>query len=291
LEALPVLETSAQSRFLRRELETTASFPVLKKVQVHLPFHFLHAQYLPKVLKYGINPEISFNSHTLDTFREADYRRVAERLHEAGRRITFHAPFMDLRPGAIDPRIREASRERIGQVLALAALFRPEAVVCHPSFDSRYYVSTEDQWLENSLITWRELLAEAATIPVRLVLENVYEEEPRPLQRLLAALDSPDCGFCFDTGHYRAFSRDSLAAWLECLHPFLRHVHLHDNNGEADAHLPVGDGDFPFKEFFTFLRTKDIRPIFTIEAHNERNLRRSLENMERLGFLGEEDRC
>lgn len=272
-------------------METIASFPVLQKVQVHLPFHFLHAQYLSKVLQYRINPEISFSSHSLDHFREDDYRRVAEALQEAGLRITFHAPFMDLRPGAIDPRIREASRERIGQVIALATYFRPAAIVCHPSFDSRYYVSSEEQWLENSLLTWRELLAAAGEIPVRLVLENVYEQGPRQLYRLLAALETPRCGFCFDTGHWQVFARDSLVFWLECLHPFLRHVHLHDNNGEADAHLPVGEGCFPFGEFFRFLREKKLRPVFTIEAHNEKNLRKSLENMERLGFLGEDDLC
>jgi sugar phosphate isomerase/epimerase len=263
----------------------------LPKVQIHLPFDFLYEKYLPQVLRYRLHPEISFSSRTLDTYGEDDYRRVADRLREAELRTTFHAPFMDLRPGAIDPRIREVSRWRLRQTITAAVYFQPAAIVCHPSFDDRYYVSSEDQWLENSLHTWRDLLAAAGEIPVRLVLENVYERGPRQLHRLLTALDTPQCGFCFDTGHFQAFAREPLAVWLETLLPFLRHVHLHDNHGDADAHLPIGAGIFPFGEFFRILAGKGCRPIFTIEAHSEKNLRQSLANLERLAFLAGDARC
>ena len=272
-------------------METIAELSVTRKVQAHLPFHFLYGQYLPKVLQYRLNPELSFNFHTLDIFRENDYRRVAASLREAGLRVTFHAPFMDLRPGAVDPWIRDASRRRIQQVIEVAAYFQPAAIVCHPSFDDRYYVSSEDQWLENSIQTWRQLLTAAEEIPVRLVLENVYEQGPRQLHRLLAALDTPQCGFCFDTGHFQVFAREPLTEWLETLHPYLRHVHLHDNNGDVDAHLPVGEGKFPFADLFEFLEAKGCHPIFTIEAHSEQNLMRSLENLERLSFLGGDATC
>ncbi len=267
-------------------MEKLALFPILKKVQVHIPFHFLYKQYLPKVLQYGMNPEISFNSDTLDTYREADYRHVADKLRNAGLRVTFHAPFMDLRPGAIDPQIRRVSEERIMQVLALADYFRPVSIVCHPSFDDRYYVSTEDQWLENSLRTWGALLSRAGDIPALLVLENVYEKGPRQLHRLLTSLSSPQCGFCFDTGHFNVFAREPLTDWIDTMAPFLRQVHLHDNHGQADEHLAVGDGSFPFGEFSRMLREKGLCPIFTIEAHNENNLLKSLENMQQMDFQG-----
>jgi len=272
-------------------MEKIALFPILKEVQVHIPFHFLSEQYLPRVLQYGMNPEISFNSHTLDTYREDDYRRVADKLGDAGLRVTFHAPFMDLRPGAIDPRIRRVSEERIMQVLALADYFRPVSIVCHPSFDDRYYVSTEDQWLENSILTWEALLSRAGDVPVLLVLENVYEKGPGQLHRLLTSLSSPHCGFCFDTGHFNAFAREPLTDWIAAMAPFLRQVHIHDNHGQADEHLPVGDGSFPFGEFTRMLREKGLRPIVTIEAHNEKNLVKSIENMQHLDFHGEGLSC
>ena len=65
---------------------------ILKKVQIHMPFHMLRDRYLPMVLKERINPEISFNHETLDRFRPDDYRKVADTLLAAGLTTTIHAP-------------------------------------------------------------------------------------------------------------------------------------------------------------------------------------------------------
>ncbi len=53
---------------------------ILKVVQVHMPFHFLHKGFLPMVMKERINPEISFNHYTLDRFKKDDYIRIADRF-------------------------------------------------------------------------------------------------------------------------------------------------------------------------------------------------------------------
>ena len=124
---------------------------ILKKIQVHVPFYRLRNDLLPRIVSEGINPEISFNHRDLELFRAADFAGAADRLAEAGLAVTFHAPFLDLRPGALDPKIREVSLERLRRVFELAPLFRPRSIVCHPSFDERYYVSVEKQWLARSL--------------------------------------------------------------------------------------------------------------------------------------------
>ena len=157
------------------------------------------------VIREGINPEIGFNHLDLDRFQETDFRETADRLADAGLSVTFHAPFMDLRPGAIDPRIRQVTLDRLRQVFDLIPWFRPRSMVCHPSFDEKYYVSGEKQWLENSLETWNGLLECVRGTETIIALENVYERDPHQLRPLLDALDSPQVRFCFDTGHANAF--------------------------------------------------------------------------------------
>jgi sugar phosphate isomerase/epimerase len=247
-----------------------------------MPFRDLFDRYLPLVLEKGLNPEISFDAFTLERFRGDDYRRIADALGEAGRSVTFHAPFMDLRPGAVDPAIRRASVERIQQVFDLAPLFSPRSIVCHPSFDHRYYVSTEELWLENSIGTWTSFSRLALDLDTTVVLENVYERTPRPLERLLAACNSPRLRFCFDTGHCHAFSQAPLEDWMAAMSPYLFQLHLHDNQGAADEHLAVGSGTFPFSRLFHFLNDRGIRPILTLEAHSEKTLWESLANMGKL---------
>jgi sugar phosphate isomerase/epimerase len=60
------------------------------------------------------------------------------------------------------------------------------------------------------------------------------------LARLLAAYDPAFLGFCFDSGHAR-LGYDRLAAYAP-LFDRLAVLHLHDNDGVGDLHLPVGDG-------------------------------------------------
>jgi sugar phosphate isomerase/epimerase len=71
--------------------------------------------------------------------------------------------------------------------------------------------------------------------------------------------------------------------------PYLFEVHLHDNGGAADEHLPVGSGTFPFSQLFGMLREKSLRPIMTLEAHNERNLWQSMDNLMAMGVMDDGD--
>jgi len=260
---------------------------ILKKVQFHIPFPLLRDKYLPLVLRERINPEIGITFKALDRFQASDFAEVAKALRDAGRTVTIHGPFMDLRPGALDPMIRKVTIDRLKQMFDLAPYFRPRSIVCHPSFDERYYVSTEEEWLQNSVDTWKRFAGVAADMGARIALENIYEKEPRQLHRLLTALDSPHIRFCFDTGHFNAFSRAPLEEWLERMGPFIGQLHIHDNHGASDEHLPVGEGNFPFPVFLKYLRDRGLRPIVTVEAHSEKDLWRNVENLQATGLLAD----
>nr|NIS40833.1 sugar phosphate isomerase/epimerase [Desulfuromonadales bacterium] len=47
--------------------------------------------------------------------------------------------------------------------------------------------------------------------------------------------------------------------------PYLLHMHLHDNHGDRDAHLPVGKGTFDFQRLFSLLRAHRLTPSATFE--------------------------
>ncbi len=258
---------------------------ILEKIHVHVPFALLRDRYLDFVVQRGIRPEVSFSHAVLDTCGREEFAAVAGRLRAAGVPVTFHAPFIDLRPGAVDPEIRRVSVRRIEQVFALTPLFRPRVVVCHPAFDPRYYISQEKAWLEGSIRTWRHFESLAREGGTRIALENVYETHPEQLKPLLAALDPAVSCFCFDAGHANAFSQAGMDEWMDALEGFLGHVHLHDNAGRTDEHLPVGDGNFPFPRFFERLRSLPRRPLLTVEAHSERNLWRAVDHLRAMGLL------
>ncbi|MCD6487538.1 MAG: sugar phosphate isomerase/epimerase [Syntrophobacterales bacterium] len=259
---------------------------ILKKVQVNMPFTMLVDGYLDVILKEKINPEVGLDCFALDRYSRNEFRDVADLLHGAELSITLHAPFFDLRPGAIDRKIRDVTIERLRQVFDLVPLFRPRSVVCHAAFDERYYVSNEDVWLENSRDTWSRFVKTATAAGTKIAIENVYETSPKFLSLLLGTFkESQSICFCFDTGHFNAFSQSPLEEWMNVLGSRIGQIHLHDNNGVTDEHNPVGEGTFPFLWFFELLKRKNVQPIITLEPHTEENLWRTLEGIKRAGLL------
>jgi len=254
---------------------------ILQKVQVNMPYQMLIDHYLPLVVERKINPEIGFNCFVLDRFGREDFSETARKLGDAGLSITFHAPFFDLRPGALDRRIREVTKDRLNQVFDLVPLFKPKTIVCHASFDRRYYVTHEDDWLENSRDTWSGFLSLAEEMGTTIALENVYEENPAYLGKLLGTFsESAHLFCCFDTGHFNAFSDTPLNLWMDELAPHIGQVHLHDNGGHGDDHAAVGDGTFPFHDFFKRLRKDGTSPIITLEPHTEETLWKTVHNID-----------
>jgi sugar phosphate isomerase/epimerase len=258
---------------------------ILKKIQAHVPFRLLTTEHIHIIIEEGINPEISFNHNDLDNMKKAVAMETAKRLIDAGLSITFHAPFMDLRPGAVDPRIRQVSIDRMQQVFDLAPYFHPLTIVCHPSFDEKYYVSSRQAWLENSIETWGRFLKQAEGIETVIVLENVYEPGPEMIKKILEAFNSPRLRFCFDAGHFNVFSRAPLEVWMEEMASYLVQLHVHDNSGTADDHLPVGEGNFPFAGFFAMLRERNLSPVITLEAHSANNLWQTVQNIKKMNLL------
>jgi sugar phosphate isomerase/epimerase len=254
---------------------------MIRKVHAHMPYHLL-TRYLPMILTHKLNLEIYFSQDALQALDKKKCRENAAKLKDAGLKVTFHAPFIDLRPGAIDRRIRQVSLDRIRQAFDLAPVFGPLKIVCHPSFDDRYYVACDELWLENSAGFWRELLGEAHDAQTVIALENVYEKEPDILRRLFEMLSCEDICFCFDTGHFNVFSRTPLATWMEQMGRYIGHLHLHDNFGKFDEHLPVGAATFPFDPFFAALKALKVQPTITLEAHSQEHLWESLTNLQKM---------
>ena len=147
---------------------------IISKVHVHMPFH-LFPEYKEMILQNRLNLEIYFHHWALQSMDKKRCRETAKIVADAGLKINFHAPFMDLRPGAFDDKIRQASIDRIKQALDLASYFHPLKIVCHASFDEDYYVNSDDLWLDYSVKTWKKLAALAKDNNTVIALENIWD--------------------------------------------------------------------------------------------------------------------
>jgi sugar phosphate isomerase/epimerase len=249
---------------------------LVDRVQVNIPFAFLVDSYLAKFLQGGLHPEIGLDAFSLEYYPKKVFQEMARSFKKAKRRITLHAPFQDLLPGALDEWIRNASRHRLHQAFRWLPVFRPVAIVCHTGYDARFYQWDRKEWLASSKATWKEFSRLAADQGVTLMLENVYETEPELFLELLDLVGAPNLQVCLDVGHLNAFGGADFDHWLKTLAPVIGQLHLHDNHGDQDNHLALGEGRVPLAQVLNFLAARGPQPLITLEPHQEGSLNPSL---------------
>ena len=177
-------------------------------------------------------------------------------------RFVFHAPFAELCPCAIDPMVRDVTMRRFRQAAALSRAYGIRRIVVHSGFIPHVYYPV--WFVEQSARFFRALLD--AEPEVAICVENVLDDDPAPLMDLADAVDDPRLGLCLDVGHANAVSKIPVRQWLKRLAPRLMHLHLHDNDGTFDFHLPPGDGKIGFPELFDFLDERVPAATWTFEC-------------------------
>jgi len=245
----------------------------------NLPIRYIYQDmsYLDFFLSYKIRPELGLDAIALDEIDESVHKEIAAKLKEASIPCAIHLPFHDLQPGSIDNMILGTTRERLKQAILTAKLYEPEYILGHTNFFP-LYINFFPQWLSRAIHTWETTLDHWPEHPP-LYLENVRETDPRPLNDLLSELSEYNIKFCFDVGHWASYGRglqyNNLSHWIQTMGPYLRHLHIHDNDGIEDQHLGLGQGNIPWVELFSGLELLELSPSFTLEPHTKEDLETS----------------
>src|SRR5581483_4224646 len=116
----------------------------------------------------------------------------------------------------------------------------------------------EEQCALDRLVAALEVAIDRAeALGVELLIENsVFTEalrgklllpKPEDFLALFRRLGQRRLGLLVDTGHLNVTARtvgfDRLA-FVDAVEPYVRAFHVHDNDGFADSHLPVGEGSW-----------------------------------------------
>lgn len=242
---------------------------------VNAPFYFLKEN-INRIITDGIQPEIGLEGDVLYSQSKGDFEQIASHLSTNNLSCTLHAPFFELSIGSLDPYIRKASRDKYKKAFELIPIFKPKSVVCHLGFEDNKHGYKKEEWFKYSLEGWQELLEIAEKYNTPIMLENTYELNSDQHVQMLTALDSPLARFCLDVGHVIAFAKNSWQDWLPTMEPWLGQLHLHDNNGDRDIHLPIGQGIFDFHGFAAYLSKKKLTPLITLEPHREKDVENCL---------------
>jgi sugar phosphate isomerase/epimerase len=242
-----------------------------------LPGHLALAQ----SRNLGLELQEFSNPVLLDDDWRGRLREYQTRLDGFGHSITMHGAFIDLISGSPDKRVAALARDRYRQNLEIAHALAARVIDFHanylPLVDHPSYLP---EWENRQVDFWGPLAEEAAPIGVTLVLENMWEPDPRIIGRVLTRVGSPHLKACLDVGHASLYSRLPVSVWVKELGNELIYTHLHNNHGTTDEHLAFGDGVLDFPELLATLRALPHPPMFILELPNLESIEASLPYLE-----------
>lgn len=163
--------------------------------------------------------------------------------------LTVHGPNLPtLETSLVEATDRAVWHARVARELGAAS------IVVHPTAHSHPHVcSVLPHLLERDASIARAVGAVLAGSSTKLALENLPTYGIAYLIRLMDQVADPQVGVCFDTGHWNVRPERNIAEVLAVLGPRIVHLHLSDNDGLCDQHLPPGAGNFDWVAFLNHL--------------------------------------
>ena len=195
----------------------------------------------------------------LDYRNEGAVARAARRLEELWMEPhSFHAPFApELDITSPESRRRAEALDEIRRACDAAAALGAKYFVLHPGPETGEIPSSQRvSRMQNAVGVLEEVAEHCRNVGTRMAMENMlphlFAGPTRDLLWLLGSLQRTDVGICLDTGH--AHLSGDLGTVVHKLSGHLWAVHVNDNRGQRDDHLPPGDGAVDWE---TLLRQLD----------------------------------
>ena len=206
----------------------------------------------------------------------------AKQYTQTGITASVHGAFIDVNPASGDLAIRELSQRRCRESCEIATALGAGNLVFHSSAFPFLRGAYLENWAAGCAAFYEEL---AAQYPVRLYIENAQDVDPTPLRKLMENIHSDRIGVCLDIGHAN-YSRVPIDQWFDQLGEWIQYLHLSDNLGEYDDHLPLGQGHIDWELVNRLWKAlgKDI-PI-TLETGNMDATRKSIAFLRNHQYFG-----
>ena len=180
-----------------------------------------------------------------------------------GRTRSIHGFFIDVNPASGDPTFRRLSRDKCEKSCATAVALGAENVVFHSScfpFLRGVYL---DVWVRRCADFYKELVEK---YNVRLFIENSQDVNAEPIKALMKEINDSRIRVCLDIGHAN-YSYIPVKQWFDELGEWIGYIHLSDNHGTYDDHIPLGEGTIDWDEANKLWRELDREVFITIEVN------------------------
>ena len=196
-----------------------------------------------------------------EIFAEAEHRlpaiesRFRDLLPSYKLSYSVHAPISDINIASLNERIREDSILEILTTAESAASLNIDTITIHPGLTSMAVPYLEEKAVEKAKKSLSSIDRISAEYGVRIAVENMPSFPfmlGHTAEEMNDLIGMTNLGFCLDIGH--ANTTGQIDELIKTFRDRLVNVHIHDNNGEMDEHLTLGEGNIDFKRIIESLK-------------------------------------
>ena len=213
------------------------------KKRIHIATFSENAQNV--IRRYGLNIELNdlCISESLDEEnRPETIDRMREEIRASkAKSVIMHGPFTEIIPASIDHRAVELGLTRLEEAYEVCRDMGIHRMAVHSGYMPLLYFK---EWHhEKSVFFWKKFM-EHKPADFHIYIENVFEDEPVMMKKLIEDIGHPQVNLCLDIGHANAVTSEAYTVydWIEILGEHIGHFHLHNNNGREDLHGSLTEG-------------------------------------------------
>lgn len=161
---------------------------------------------------------------------------------------SLHSSIADTNIAAVNDRMREASLAELSSEMDACRRMGIGLITVHPGIYNLVCGALRERSIECAKASMKELDRMSSDMGVTVAIENMPNPPfmlGRTADELEHLLEGTDLGVCFDIGH--ANTTGQTERMLETFSDRMVNVHIHDNMGDTDAHMTMGEGMIDFK--------------------------------------------
>lgn len=161
--------------------------------------------------------------------------------------MSLHAPFSDVNIGSFNAGIREEAVRQVIEAIEVADRLGMKTVTVHPGFLSPISFADPKKVMDITRESIQLIDSKVGGLGIKVGVENMpamIVTTCRKAEDLLQLIEGTGIGICFDVGH--ANTTGESENFLQLVESFVN-IHLHDNDGNSDYHMPMGAGTVDFE--------------------------------------------
>lgn len=169
---------------------------------------------------------------------QIDPAAVRSALDQYGLDCVGHTPWY-LPIGSPSRALRASAVEILKQYVLLCSRIPCSKLTVHGNWAFGLFTAEEAIGYQTESLQTLATFAGGYGVTIMYESINTPRDSVKNIRKILEL--NPEVDFHADIGHLNLYGKDPAACLVE-LKDRLSHVHLHDNNGQTDLHLPMGAG-------------------------------------------------